>query len=128
MRLFIGGGTGLVGSRLVRRLLERHDQVVVLTRRPDVAKQKWGEACTIVQGDPMQPGAWMDAVADCDGVVNLVGEGVFNRRWRGWFKNLLRTSRVHNTQHIVAALPNSPKPSTAHPQHHTTTPPTTSFQ
>ena len=32
----------------------------------------------------------MDTVADCDGVVNLVGEGVFNRRWRKWFVELLR--------------------------------------
>src|SRR5260370_6556091 len=116
MRLFIGGGTGLVGSRLVRRLLERHDQVVVLTRRPDVAKQTGGEACTLVQGDPMQPGAWMDAVADCDGVVNLVGEGVFKRRWRGWFKDLLRTSRVDSRQNIVAALAKSPKTSAGQPK------------
>ena len=109
MRLFIAGGTGLVGSRLIRRLQERNDQVVLLTRRPDVAKQKWGDSCTIVEGDPMQPGGWMDAIADCDGVVNLVGEGVFNRRWRSWFKELLRTSRVQSTQNIVAALAKSPK-------------------
>jgi len=109
MRLFIAGGTGLVGSRLIRRLQERNHQVVVLTRRPDVAKQKWGDSCNIVEGDPMQPGGWMDAVADCDGVVNLVGEGVFNRRWRSWFKELLRTSRVQSTQNIVAALAKSPK-------------------
>jgi uncharacterized protein (TIGR01777 family) len=109
MRLFIAGGTGLVGSRLIRRLQERNDQVVVLTRRPEVANQKWGDSCTIVQGDPMQPRAWMDAVGDCDGVVNLVGEGVFNRRWRAWFKELLRTSRVQSTQNIVAALAKSPR-------------------
>ena len=116
MRLFIAGGTGLVGSRLIRRLLERNDQVVLLTRRPDVARQKWGDSCTIVQGDPMQTGAWMDAIGDCEGVVNLVGEGVFNRRWRSWFKELLRTSRVQSTQNIVAALAKSPKTTTGQPK------------
>jgi uncharacterized protein len=116
MRLFIAGGTGLVGSRLIRHLQERNDQVVVLTRRPDVARQKWGDSCTIVQGDPMQRGAWMDAVGDCDGIVNLVGEGVFNRRWRAWFKELLRTSRVQSTQNIVAALAKTPKTSAGQPK------------
>jgi len=101
---------------LIRRLLERNDQVVVLTRRPEVAKQKWGDSCTIVQGDPMQPGAWMDAVGNCDGVVNLVGEGVFNRRWRAWFKELLRTSRVQSTQNIVAALAKAPKTASGQPK------------
>jgi uncharacterized protein len=104
MRIFIAGGTGLVGSRLVRRLLERGDRVSVLTRRPDVARQKWADSCTIVSGDPMQAGDWMGAIAPCDAVVNLVGEGVFNRRWRAGFKELLVTSRVQSTQNIVAAL------------------------
>jgi uncharacterized protein (TIGR01777 family) len=116
MRLFIAGGTGLVGSRLIRPLQERNDQVVVLTRRPEVARQKWGDSCTIVQGDPRQPGTWMDAVGDCDGVVNLVGEGVFNRRWRAWFMELLRCSRVHSTQNIVAALAKSPKTAAGQPK------------
>jgi uncharacterized protein (TIGR01777 family) len=109
MRIFLAGGTGLVGSRLVRRLLERGDQVAVLTRRPDVARQKWGDACDVVAGDPVQTGPWMEAVGDCDAVVNLVGEGVFNRRWRRRFKELLRTSRVDSTTNIVAALARSPR-------------------
>src|SRR5947208_14484777 len=88
MRVFIAGGTGLVGTRLVAKLLARGDQVVVLTRRPEVAKQKWGETCTIVTGNPMEQGPWMGAIADCDGVVNLVGENLFARRWREWFKEL----------------------------------------
>src|SRR5439155_1033888 len=109
MRIFLMGGTGLVGSRLVQRLLARNDQIVLLTRRPEVAKQKWGESCTLVSGDPMQKGPWMDAVADCEAVVNLVGENIFNRRWRSWFKELLYTSRIHSTQNVVEALKKFPR-------------------
>jgi uncharacterized protein (TIGR01777 family) len=108
MRVFIAGGTGLVGSRLVRRLLERGDQVAVLTRRPEVARDKWRDTCSVVAGDPMQTGGWMSAVSDCDAVVNLVGEGVFNRRWRASFKELLRTSRIGSTTNIVAAMVRNP--------------------
>lgn len=112
MRMFLMGGTGLVGTRLIRRLLDRNDQVVLLTRRPDVARQKWADQCTIVQGDPVQPGPWQDAVAECDGVVNLVGEGIFNRRWSAPFKEVLRDSRVKSTDHVVQALTRAPR--TAH--------------
>ena len=42
MRIFLAGGTGLVGSRLIGKLLDRKDEVVLLTRRPEVAKEKWG--------------------------------------------------------------------------------------
>lgn len=116
MRTLIAGGTGLVGSRLVGGLLERSRPVTVLTRRPEVARQKWGESCAIVAGDPMQPGAWMDALADCDGVVNLVGEGIFNHRWTAAFKELLRTSRILSTRHIVAALAKNPHNAAGEPK------------
>src|SRR5262249_3476817 len=109
MRLFLMGGTGLVGSRLIRRLLDRKDDVVLLTRRPEVARQKWGEALKVVEGDPMQAGAWAGAVEACDAVVNLVGEGIFRRRWRASFKQLLYDSRIKSTENVVQALAKAPR-------------------
>ena len=116
MRIFLTGGTGLVGSRLIRRLLDRKDQIVLLTRRPEVARQKWADQCSIVQGDPMQPGSWQDAVADCDAVVNLVGESIFSRRWSAPFKELLRHSRVQSTDNVVQALAKSPRTAAGTPK------------
>src|SRR5438876_116184 len=107
MRVFVTGGTGLIGGLLVKKLLERGDQVVVLSRRPDAAKQLWGDTVTIVAGDPTHAGAWMDAVAGCDAVVNLAGEGIFNKRWNQEFKDLILSSRIKSTENIVAALGNS---------------------
>ena len=108
MRVFITGGTGLVGSHLVKKLRERGDQVVLLSRRPDAANQFVGSDCTVITGDPTVPGAWMDAVGGCDGVVNLAGEGIFNRRWSQEFKDLIASSRIKSTQNIVAALGKTP--------------------
>ena len=108
MRVFVTGGTGLVGSLLVKKLRERGDQVVALSRRPDAAKQLWGDAVTAIVGDPVQPGPWMDAVSDCDAVVHLAGEGIFNRRWSQEFKDLIYSSRIKSTDNIVAALGKTP--------------------
>ncbi len=109
MRVFITGGTGLIGTRLVRRLLGRGDTVVTLTRRPAAARERLGAGCTLVEGDPMQPGQWMDAVADCDAVINLAGENIFGKRWDPAFKELLRASRVRSTENVVQALARNPR-------------------
>ena len=104
MRVFLTGGTGLVGNRLIQRLQKRQDKVVLLTRRPDVARQKFGPTVTVVEGDPTKPGAWTDSVADCEAVINLAGENVFGRRWSEEFKNQLRDSRIKSTENVVQAL------------------------
>jgi hypothetical protein len=64
----------------------------------------------------MQAGPWMDAVADCDAVVNLVGENIFARRWRAWFKELLHTSRVKSTENIATALQKQPRNKAGQPK------------
>src|SRR5260370_32505946 len=109
MKVFVTGGTGLIGGHLVKRLGERHDSVVLLTRRAETARARFGAGCEIVEGDPMQRGDWMDAAADCDTVVNLAGESIFGRRWNDDFKQLLRDSRVKTTEHIVAAMHRRPQ-------------------
>jgi uncharacterized protein len=109
MRVFVAGGTGLIGSRLVPRLVERGHIVVLLTRRSAAARQQFADTCQIVEGDPMQPGSWMDAAADCEAAINLTGESIFNRRWNQDFKQLLRDSRVRSTENVVQALGRKPR-------------------
>jgi uncharacterized protein len=116
MRVFLMGGTGLVGSRLVRRLLDRHDKVVLLSRRPDVAHGKWQQEVEIVDGDPMHAGGWTDQAATCDAVVNLVGEGIFRRRWNASFIQLLRDSRVASTSNIARVLATVPRSQAGQPK------------
>jgi uncharacterized protein (TIGR01777 family) len=106
MRVFITGGTGLVGSRLVQLLRQRQDEAVVLSRRPEAAKSL---ECEVVAGDPTQPGPWQDEAAKCDAIVNLAGEGVFNKRWSPEFRVALRDSRVRATENCVAAISRDPK-------------------
>ncbi|HZV05635.1 MAG TPA: TIGR01777 family oxidoreductase [Gemmataceae bacterium] len=108
MRIFVTGGTGLVGRRIVRRLNERGDQAVILTRRGDHARELFGNNTAVVEGDPMRASGWMDAVADCDAVIHLAGENIFARRWNDDFKKLLMDSRIVSTQHVVEALRRRP--------------------
>lgn len=108
MRVFLAGCTGMIGSRLVPPLRQRGDHIVLLTRRPDSVKGAFAD-CNIVAGDAMQAGPWMDAVADCDAVINLAGENLFSRRWNEDFKKRLIDSRVQSTGNLVLALARNPR-------------------
>ncbi len=116
MRVFVTGGTGLVGSRLVGRLLERGDAATVLTRRPAAARERFQDKCNIVEGDPVQRGDWSGAVADCDAVIHLAGEPIFGARWNDDFRARLRESRVRSTENIVEALGRAPRTAEGRPK------------
>jgi uncharacterized protein (TIGR01777 family) len=116
MRVFVAGGTGLVGSRLIGRLRTQGHDVLLLTRRPGVARDRFGDQAPVIEGDPMQPGDWMSALTDCDGAINLVGESIFARRWNESFIALLHDSRVKSTEHVVQALGRHPRTGTGSPK------------
>jgi uncharacterized protein (TIGR01777 family) len=58
----------------------------------------------------------MEAVKNCDAVINLVGESIFARRWNEEFKKLLRDSRIRSTENVVRALMQSPRTPAGNPK------------
>src|SRR3954447_19823590 len=116
MRVFVTGGTGLIGTRLAKQLSERGDQDELLTRRPGVAREAFGANVTAIEGDPTQPGAWAERAAACDAGVNLFGENVFGRRWNAAYKQTLLDSRVQSTQHVAEALARQPRRADGQPK------------
>ena len=75
MRVFITGGSGLIGRHLARRLLATGGhQPVILSRHSDAIRRKPEfRDCQVVQGDPSTEGRWQGEVDGCDAVVNLAG-------------------------------------------------------
>ncbi len=105
MRVFVTGGTGLIGRQLVRRLAERGDHPVILSRQSnDVRRDPSMRSYQFVPGDPTAPGPWELALDGCDAVVNLAGQNLFAKRWNAAIKRTIRDSRVYSTENIVAAI------------------------
>ncbi|MBE9206494.1 TIGR01777 family protein [Nostoc sp. LEGE 06077] len=108
MKVAITGATGLVGSRLVERLHKEGHQVLVLTRNPNFAQKVFPPAnfpnVEIVTYTPTTSGAWQDAIAGCEAVVNLAGEPIGEGRWTAERKQEILNSRQLGTQKIVEAI------------------------
>lgn len=113
MRVFITGGTGLIGRHLVRQLVEHGHECVVLTRDKVRAAERLPEkAVNLVEGDPTVRGPWTEQLRGVDATVHLAGANIFARRWTAAYKEEIRRSRVVSTQVLaetIASLPERPR-------------------
>ncbi len=113
MRVAVTGATGMIGSALVRALVDRGDEVTVLSRSPEDAARKLGVEA-VGWKDPLSEPAPAEALRGRDAVVHLAGAPVA-QRWSDDARREIRESRVLGTRNLVAglaALPESERPST----------------
>lgn len=100
MRILIVGGSGFIGSYLVKLLMRKH-KVVVL----DIRKMKnLPKGVEFVQADGMKPLA-LSREEEFDAVVNLAGVDIF-RKWNSKNMKMIRDSRVLTTRHLVDWMEN----------------------
>ncbi len=95
MRVFVTGGTGFVGSRLVEVLLERGDEVVCLVRNPDKLKRRFPESHPdAVQGDLSDRDAMREACEGAQVVFHCAGITAARDRNEFFAVNAEATRRV----------------------------------
>ena len=70
-RVFITGGTGYIGSRLIPLLLERGHEVRALVR--PASRSKVTDRCLAVIGDALDGDSYADQVGGCDTFLQMVG-------------------------------------------------------
>ena len=71
MRAFVTGGTGFIGSRVVKRLRDRADEVVVLARSPEKAA---GLDAEVVQGDLGDAGVIRRGMEGCHAAFHIAAD------------------------------------------------------
>jgi uncharacterized protein (TIGR01777 family) len=109
VRLLLLGCTGFIGRELVPHLLEQGHSITLLSRRPGALPGLDSPALERLMLDPSQPASWQEpaliaALRTAEGVVNLAGEPIAERRWSPVQLQLLLDSRVRTTELLVEAI------------------------
>jgi uncharacterized protein len=102
-KITLTGATGRIGSLLVKRLLDRGDELTVLTRDPAKARDALGPQVEAVAWDPEAGPAPADALAGRDAVVHLAGEDIA-QRWSDETLRRIKASREQGTRNLVEGL------------------------
>ena len=73
MRVFVTGGTGVIGTALVGRLLERGDDVIALARSDAAYRTLESRGARVIRGEGDDEDALARGMAGCTQVFNVAG-------------------------------------------------------
>ena len=109
MRLLLLGCSGFVGRELVPYLLELGHELTLVSRQSQPFAHLVGERLSVLRLDPADPASWnhdgLDvALRQAEGVINLAGEPIADKRWTPAHRALLLASRVGSTELLTAAM------------------------
>jgi dihydroflavonol-4-reductase len=71
MRVFVTGGTGFIGGKVVRQLRERGDEVSCLVRDPAKGEKLKAQGCELIAGDLGDAAAIRRGMEGCDAVIHV---------------------------------------------------------
>jgi len=108
MKTIITGGSGSIGRKLTKNLIEHGHEIVVLSRNP---AQVTGlpQNARAVKWDARTSEGWLSEADGADALVNLAGEnlagsGFFPARWTDERKRRIRESRLNAGKAVVEAI------------------------
>jgi NADH dehydrogenase len=103
LRIFVTGGNGFVGRRLLPALVQAGYKVCALSRStspPLIAKVDW------IQGELTQPGSWEDRLGSTDAIIHLASiheasAAALQRTNVVGTEKLLRVAQIKDVQRII---------------------------
>jgi len=108
MRIIIAGGSGLIGRELTSTLITSGDEVIILSRNPEMVKGM-PTGVRVIKWDGKTLQDWWLEIEKSDAVINLTGEnlsgeGFLPSRWTKDRKLRLVQSRVNSGIVLTKAI------------------------
>ena len=113
MRLLLLGCTGFVGKELAPTLLNENHEIYIASRKPisklkldlDLNKSKF------IQIDLSKKQNWnneniLNILKETDGIINLMGEPIAEKKWTDSQKREIENSRINTTKFLMNTLKN----------------------
>ena len=113
MRLLLLGCTGFVGKELVPTLLNENHEIYIVSRKP-ISKLKIDldfNKFKFVQIDLSKAQNWnnenlLNILRETDGIINLIGEPIGEKKWTSAQKKEIENSRINTTKFLMQTLKN----------------------
>jgi len=98
-QILVTGGTGFIGKELCRELTSRGYSLTVLSRQPaDTVRSLCGRVEVVNELEALRNHSGFD------GIINLAGEGIADKRWTDSRKQALRSSRIDLTHQLAGVV------------------------
>ncbi len=116
MRLLLFGCSGFIGKELVPLLLKGGHKITVVTRKRNAKNALMkNKPIDIIELDPSDPDNWnnkqlIKALSNADGVINLAGEAIADKKWSKSQCKKIEESRTTTTQALIDAMKALKKP------------------
>ena len=94
MNILITGGSGFLGTALIKRLLQQQHHITVTSRAPEKFPIQHGNLTAITTDQ-------LNNIDQIDIVINLAGAGIADKRWTDKRKEELLQSRLRTTQALI---------------------------
>ncbi len=113
MRLLLLGCTGFVGRELVPELLNENHEINIISRKP-ISKLKLDldlNKFKFMQLDLSKKQNWnnenfLNILKETDGIINLMGEPIAEKKWTSAQKQEIENSRINTTKFMMKTLKN----------------------
>ena len=105
MKILVTGGTGFVGSKLCESLVLDGHEISVITRNAKKAQEDLMLPLNYIEGDLSKGTISLDD--NYDGVINLVGENIGEKKWNDSQKEIILNSRKVTTENLYDSLKNN---------------------
>ena len=110
MRILVSGSTGFLGTALVETLEGQGHSIARLVRPGTSRKRAAGGRSQTVAWDPVAGQFDTPSAEGAEALIHLAGASIAGGRWNASHKELLGTSRIAATRHLIGSLAKLQRP------------------
>jgi len=117
MKLLLTGCTGFIGRELIPLLIKEGHSLTVISRQSKGKLKAIAndQSINVIQMNPAKSSSWdkeeiQDSLKNCEGIINLAGEPIAEKRWTNDHCQEITNSRIETTKNLINNLRNFKTP------------------
>ena len=117
MKLLLTGCTGFIGRELIPLLIKEGHSLTVISRQSKEKLKKTAndKSINFIKMNPADFSSWsnkeiQNSLKSCEGIINLAGEPIAEKRWSIDHCKEIRDSRIKTTKNLIENIRNLRKP------------------